>query len=42
VRGHVVVAFGRVDEQRISVGDEPREEGIEVTAHVGIRVFAHD
>ena len=39
VRGHVVVALGGVDEQRIAVAHEPRKKGVKVTAHVGIGVF---
>jgi hypothetical protein len=39
VSGHVVVAFGGVDEHAVAVGDEAGEESFEVAADVGIGVF---
>jgi len=39
VGGHVVVAFGGMNEHMIAVGNEPGEEGFEVAANVGISVF---
>jgi hypothetical protein len=39
VRGHVVLALGGVNEQRIAIRHEPREKGVEVAAHVGIGIF---
>ena len=42
VRGHVVVAFGRVDEHGVSVGHELIEKGLEIAAHVWIGVFLNE
>jgi hypothetical protein len=39
VRGHVVIAFGSVDEERIAVGHQPRKKGFEVAAHIGVGIF---
>ena len=39
VGGHVVVAFGGVDEHAVPIGDEAGEEGFEVAADVRVGVF---
>ena len=39
VRGHVVIAFGGMAEQRVAVRREPREKSVQIAAHVGIGVF---
>jgi len=41
VRRHVVRPFVAVAQQRVAIRDEPREEALEVPAHVGIRVLLH-
>ena len=42
VRGHVVIALGRMREKPISIGHEARDEGFEIATHRWIRVLAHD
>jgi len=42
VSGHVVVAFGRVDEHAVAVRDETGEEGFEVAADVGVGIFLNE
>ncbi len=42
VGGHVVWPLGGVDEERVSVGNETREESIEVSLNVGIGVLVDD
>lgn len=39
VRGHIVIAFRRVDKKRITIANEPAEKGVEIAAHIGIGVF---
>ena len=39
VRGHIIIALSSVNEQRIAIAHEPREERIEVAAHVGIGIL---
>ena len=42
VRGHVVVAFGGVDEECIAIGNEPREERLEIAPHVRVGVLLNE
>jgi len=39
---HIVGTFGCMDKQRVSVGNQSSHEGLEITPHVGIGVFAED
>jgi hypothetical protein len=39
VGGHIVIAFGGVDEEGIAIANEAGEEGFEVAADVGVGVF---
>ena len=39
VRGHVVGAFGGVDEEAVAVGNEACHEGFKIAADVGVGVF---
>ena len=39
VRGHIVVAFRRVDEKRIAVRHEPFEKRVQIAPHVRDRHF---
>jgi hypothetical protein len=39
VRGHVVIAFRRVDEQRIAVRHEPFEKCLKIAPHVRVGIF---
>jgi hypothetical protein len=39
VRGHVIVAFDRMHEQRIAVAHEAREESFEIAPHVRVGVL---
>jgi len=42
VGGHVVVAFGGVDEHAVAVRDETGEEGFKVAADVGVGIFLNE
>ena len=39
VRGHVVITFAGVPENRVAIRRKPREETFQVTAHIGVGVF---
>jgi hypothetical protein len=39
VRGHVVVAFRRVDKQRVAVRHEPLEKRLQIAAHIRVGIF---
>jgi len=39
VRGHIIRAFGAMEKQVVAVGDEPREEALEVAGDLFIRAF---
>ena len=42
VRGHVIVAFRRVDEHRVAIGHEMIEKRVKVAAHVRIGILLND
>jgi hypothetical protein len=37
--GHVIVTFGRMDEQGIAVANQSREKAFQIGANVGVGVF---
>ena len=41
MRGHVVVTFRRVAVERIAVGDDAVQKGIQVGQHIGVGVFLY-
>ena len=39
MRGHVVVAFGGVDKQRITVRNKPREKALQIATHIRVSIL---
>src|SRR5436190_18963650 len=42
MRRHVVVSFGRVDENRVPVGHKPGEELFQIPPHVRVGIFLNE
>ena len=42
VRRHVIRTLVHVGEERVSIGYQPREEGVEISAHIGVCILLND